>query len=297
MFRAQHLLTRASTAQKRLLSSRRRRVDSTASRGEQRILAQQYRTAVATGTPLPSFTDAEFRNYSQNGEDGILLLVATALDLQHRRAVEIGASDGIECNTANLILHHSWASLLVDGDERLIQRGRQFYAAQPETQRVGPTFACAWLTRDNVRNLLAKHGYDRDVDLLSIDVDGTDLWLLRAIEPTASVLVVEFNNRLPASLALTVPYRDDFVAEGHRGKGEGYFGASLLAFVHLLRSFGYRLVGANSVSTNAFFVLNGVGDALLPEVSVAACQSGLWARTMTAKWWPTLKTREWVEIA
>lgn len=245
---------------------------------------------------MPSFRDSEFRNYSQNGEDGILLLLATALDLRQRRIVEIGSADGIECNSANLILHHGWNALLIDGGATAIERGSRFYAAQPETFRVGPTLVHAWVTKDNVKALLAEHGYDRDVDLLSIDLDGVDLWVLQAIEPTANVLIVEFNNRLPAEVAVSVPYREEFYATGDRARGEGYFGASLHAFVNVLRPFGYRLIGANSISTNAFFALEGVGSDLFPEVPVASCQAALWAGTMSAKWWPILKQRDWVEI-
>lgn len=296
MRNADQLLTRAQRARKRVFPSTNRRVDSSAGRGEQLVLSQQYRTAAAAGLPLPSFADAEFRNYSQNGEDGILLLIATVLGLSRRRVVEIGASDGIECNAANLILHHGWEGLLIDGDADLIERGRRFYATQSETSRLGPNLVCAWITRDNVKALLAEHGYARDVDLLSVDVDGMDLWVLKALEPSASVLIVEFNNRLPDDVAVTVPYREDFVGNGNLTHGEGHFGASLLAFVRMLRPFGYRLVGANSISTNAFFVRDGVGDEILPEVSAAACQSARWARTMTAKWWPSLQAREWVEI-
>ena len=155
----------------------------------------------------------------------------------------------------------------------------------------------AWITRETIRPLLAEHEAVGDVGVLSTDVDGMDLWILQAIEPTAAVVVVEFNNRLPAEVAISVPYREDFSASGDRMRGEGYFGASLQAFVNLLRPFGYRLIGANSISTNAFFAHRDVGGEVLPEVSAAACQSALWARTMSEKWWPMLKTRDWVDIA
>lgn len=284
-----HLLTRARRAQRRAFPSTARRVEGTASHGEQQILAQQYRTAIATGATLPTLADAEFCNYSQNGEDGILLLLATALDLP-RRVVELGAGDGIECNSANLIIHHGWDGLLIDGNNALIEHGRRFYACQPETVRIGPTFVNSWITAGNATALIPEGA----LGVLSVDVDGMDLWVLEALEPTATVLVVEFNNRLPADTAITVPYREDFAAEGDRMRGEGYFGASLQAFVNLLSD--YRLVGANSVNTNAFFVRKTIGERLLPEVPAASCLVSPWARAQTEKWWPSLKTREWVSV-
>jgi hypothetical protein len=51
-------------------------------------------------------------------------------------------------------------------------------------------------------------------------------------------------------------------------------GASLPAFVKLARAKGYRLVGIQSLGFNAFFVRDGVGDALVPERSAEECYAG-----------------------
>jgi hypothetical protein len=50
-----------------------------------------------------------------------------------------------------------------------------------------------------------------------------------------------------------------------------YCGAGLAAFVNLGRELGYRLVGCNRNQLNAFFVRNGIGEDVLPEVSAASC--------------------------
>jgi hypothetical protein len=245
-----------------------------------------------SGYPLPGLSETEFRNFSQNGEDGILLFLATVFGPGSRRVVELGASDGIECNSANLIVHHGWQGLLIDGDAAALERGGAFYRERPETRRLPPTFVHAWVTRDNVRELLADRGF-RDVDLLSVDVDGNDLWLLDAIQPTASLIVCEYNNRIPADVSVSVPYQENFAAEGDNTHGEGFFGASLQAFATLLAKHGYRLIGANSVNTNAFFTRI---DGPLPSVSVESCLSSPWARHQQTRWWPTLERRSWQTI-
>jgi hypothetical protein len=245
-----------------------------------------------SGQPLPELSETEFRNFSQNGEDGILLFVATVLGLTGRRVVEIGASDGIECNSANLLVHHGWEGLLIDGDTAALERGAAFYRRRPETRRLPPTFIDAWVTRDNVQELLSDRGY-LDVDLLSVDVDGNDLWVLDAIQPTASVIVCEYNNRIPADVSVSVPYQEDFAAEGDNTHGEGFFGASLRALAAMLAAHDYRLIGANSVNTNAFFTRV---DGPLPTVSVGSCLSSPWARHQQRRWWPTLERRGWQTI-
>src|SRR5580692_993562 len=92
------------------------------------LLRLQYQDLARRGTGLPDFSHVEFRCYSQNSEDGILLYIFSLLGTTNRRVVEISAGDGIECNAANLIINHGWRGLLVDGDSEQIARGRAFYS-------------------------------------------------------------------------------------------------------------------------------------------------------------------------
>ena len=154
------------------------------------------------------FRDVEFRNFSQNGEDGILLYLFSLIGHGNRRAVELCAGDGIECNSANLIVHHDWDALLLDGNPELIAKGREFYSQHQETSRLGPTLAAEWITVENVNQILTKHGYDDAIDFLSLDMDGVDYWILEAIDLRPRVIVVEYNNRIPATECVTVPYQD-----------------------------------------------------------------------------------------
>lgn len=265
--------------------------DTGADRGTQIHLSLVYRQL--TG-PLPELSDVEFSNLSQNGEDGILLYLFSLDGMGYRRAVEICAGDAIECNSANLVVHHGWDALLIDGSEEHLARGRQFYAHHPETFRIGPTIVNAWITRDGVNGLVADNGYDTDVDLLSIDMDGVDYWILEAIELRPRVIVVEYNNRIPATKCVTVPYQESFEAHGGAWAGDGFFGASLSAFAKLLEGRGYRLIGANRPNTNAFFALEGTLGQL-PSVTVESCLSSRWARQQQ-RHWPSLSRRCWVAV-
>src|SRR3954453_10075967 len=84
--------------------------------GTQLALSIAYRTGDLDG-PI---SDYGFKCYSQTDEDGILLYLFSRLGTTNRRCVEICAGDGIECNTANLIISHGWHGLLIDGDAELI---------------------------------------------------------------------------------------------------------------------------------------------------------------------------------
>lgn len=71
-------------------------------------LRLHYQSLARQKCRLPAFPDVEFKCFSQNGEDGILLYLFSLIGTVNRRAVEICAGDGIECNTANLIVNHGW---------------------------------------------------------------------------------------------------------------------------------------------------------------------------------------------
>ena len=175
----------------------------------QLILLNQYRGLAHGRTNLPSFADVEFRAFSQNGEDGILLYVFGLIGMGERRCVEICAGDGIECNTANLIINHGWNGLLFDGDKRLVERGRTYYARLGSTAAFPPAFVNSWITRENVNELLKRNGFPGPVDLLSLDLDGVDYWVWQAIEVIRPrVVIAEIQCVWGADRAVTVPYSE-----------------------------------------------------------------------------------------
>jgi hypothetical protein len=234
------------------------------------LLRLQYQDLVRRQVPLPDLADVEFRSHSQNGEDGILLYLFSILGTTNRRVVEICAGDGIECNAANLIINHGWRGLLFDGDADQVARGKSFYATNRNTWVAPPTFVDSWLTAANVSDLVAAHGFSGPIDLLSLDLDGNDYWIWDALTAvTPRVVVLEFNAACGPERSVTMSYKPDYrmdlTVQPYR------CGASLPAFVKLGRAKGYRLVGVQSLGFNAFFVRNGVGDDLLPELSPRQC--------------------------
>jgi hypothetical protein len=183
---------------------------------------------------------------------------------------------------------------MLDGDADLVARGNQFYAHHQETYRIGPDLAVEWITAENVNEILIQHGYNDDVDLLSLDMDGVDYWILKAIDLSPRVIVVEYNNRIPADRIGTVPYNSSFEASGGAFAGDGFFGASLGAFDKLLNGRNYRLVGANRHNTNAFFLRN---DVLSDRAArpVQSCLTSRWAAHQREQW-PRIADRPWVEV-
>jgi hypothetical protein len=68
---------------------------SVSSKTGQLSLVQIWRTMLHQKEPLPSFGDVEFRAFSQNGEDGILLYIFSLIGTTNKLCIEICAGDGI----------------------------------------------------------------------------------------------------------------------------------------------------------------------------------------------------------
>ncbi len=270
-------------------------------KGTQILMGMQYCEAAAKGATM-AFADVEFRNHSQTGEDGILWYIFSIVGTTSKTAVEMCAGVGHECNSANLIINHAWRGLLFDGDSKNIEKGRKYFASHPDTCILPPSMIQAWITAENVNELIASTGVSGEVDLFSLDVDGVDYWIWNAIDVISPrVVVLEFQAAWMSARAVTVPYKPDFVAQWYpvdkeSGAHAQYAGASLPAFVKLARKKGYRLVGVNSMGYNAFFIRDDIGHNLFPEVKAEDCFTHPvcnWANIEAQK---IFKNLEWEEV-
>lgn len=220
---------------------------------------------VLTGTPIRDVSRFQRRiafierwEYSQNGEDGILEAIVAKIGTTNRFVVEFGVEDGMQCNARYLMKHKGWKGLLMDGQD----------------PRPGSAVKKEFITAENVEALFAKYGVPEHFDLLSIDVDGNDFWIWKAItrfRPRA--VIMEYNACIPALPARTIPYQPDFVWDK-----TDYYGASLGALERLGREKGYTLIATDRHGVNAFFVLNDLakhfGHRSLEEIYRPAAFKG-----------------------
>lgn len=256
-------------------------------------LMQSYRmTAALCPERLPGIENVGLRKFSQCDEDGILLYIFALIGTRSKKAVEVCAADGIQSNSANLILNHGWWGYLFDGDENKVRRGREFFASNRDTRHLPPVFQQAWVTAENINGLLAQAGLEGEVDLFSLDIDGMDYWVWKAMDQIdPRVVVCEVHNPIPKELAVTAPYDPQFICGD-----ENFRGASLAAMIKLGNEKGYRLVGMHQYGFNAFFVKRGIGEDVLPEVSIQECQNDLFSKKARLERWPLVKDREWVSV-
>ena len=197
---------------------------------------------------------AGYKVYSQTDEDGIIAEIFRRIGAGARTFVEIGCGNGTENNTHFLLLD-GWRGTWIDGSKMnvdLIARWIPLETSRLHVRRV-------MVTRDNAVELV-RAAMDRlrarELDLLSLDIDGNDLHVLQRVLPAARprVVVAEYNGKFPPPLEVSIAYD-----ESHTWAMDDYFGASLQALVEALTE--YKLVACNLSGTNAFFVRNDQAEA------------------------------------
>ena len=218
------------------------------------------------GLELADLREAEFRVFSQFGEDGIIQYLVSRVAIEHDVFVEFGVEDYSESNTRFLLVNDNWRGLILDGGTShigFLHRAGLDWRHQIDARS-------AFVDRDNCNDLIGQAGIEGDIGLLSIDIDGNDLWVLEAIEVVSPrILVVEYNSTFGPRAAVTVPYHERFVrSQAHRSRL--YWGASLAAVARVADTKGYALVAGNSAGNNAFFVRRDVlGDLRVVAVERA----------------------------
>jgi hypothetical protein len=201
---------------------------------------------------------AEFRVFSQWGEDGIIQYLLAQVAIERRVFVEFGVENYTESNTRFLLVNDQWGGLVIDGNSEhvdYIRRDPIYWAANLKAE-------CAFVTKDNINALLAGNGIAGDIGLLSVDIDGNDYWVWQAIDTISPRIVIcEYNSHFGPIAEVTTPYDAAFVRDTvHFSKI--YYGASIAALCSLAFRKGYALVASNSAGNNAFFVRNDVLGSL-----------------------------------
>ena len=239
--------------------------------GTQKLLTQMYRERAGNGEIL-SFRDVGYSNYSQFNEDGVLEYIFALIGTTNKVIVEMCCGTGLECNAANLIINHGWSGLLFDGSEENIAYASQFFNRHLSYFN-RPKLKHAWITKNNFNDLMLENNIGGEIDVFSLDIDGNDYWLLKALEAiTPRVIILEAHMHLGPDLEYTVPYSDDFVVGVHDFDGAPtrmHSGASVLAFKNICEEQGYRLIGKSGTpSPNIIFMENGIGEEYFPAIEV-----------------------------
>jgi len=224
-----------------------------------KILARLNRSLSST-----RLQDFEFKVFSQWGEDGIIQRLINVVPLADRTFIEFGVEDFSESNCRFLMMNDNFSGFVMDGSSDNVTACKSAYYYWKHALQMEQAF----VTRDNINQLLAKSGFGPDLAILSVDLDGVDYWVTEAIKGfTPRILIHEYNAVFGAERKISVPYDPAFV-RSDKHVSRLYWGASLGALTYLAEKRGYSLVGTNSAGCNAFYVRNDLLSDKLEALSV-----------------------------
>lgn len=211
-----------------------------------------------------SLKEAEFKVFSQCGDDGIIQFLKKKLKISVDKFIEFGVENYEESNTRFLLMHDNWHGLVIDGSKYNID----YIKKDPMYWRYDLTAVHSFITVENINQIFSDNDFIGRIGILSVDIDGNDYWVWQAIKVVdADIVIIEYNSLFGSERAITVPYKSDFNRMDAHYSGL-YFGASLQALCDLGKEKGYSFIGCNQDGNNAYFVRNDIMgnlQALSPE--------------------------------
>lgn len=170
-------------------------------------------------------------DFSQCGETEILRKIFSIIGTKNKKALEFGAGDGYTIsNVRGLMDKEKWKCTMWD------IKPRSEFVYQEK------------VTVENINKLCSAYSIPDDMDLISIDIDGNDYWVWKAMEIKPRVVIIEFNHNFIHGEKQTIIYDPDFIFDD-----TDYYGATYDAMKMLGEEKGYELIWNNLL--NMIFVL------------------------------------------
>lgn len=219
-------------------------------------------------TKSKRITAYQKRIYSVCAEDGIIEEIFERVGMTNRVFVEMGVGHRGEQNNSLYLLLKGWSGLWIEGSPDIASgkaegpphliHYRHVDGVLDEHMRAGRLkIRKEYVSAENAERFLDEADIPIEFDMLSIDIDGNDYWVWKAlVRHRPRVVCMEYNSNYGDTIACAMRYDPDW-----RWDGSTIFGASLAALEKLGREKGYCLVGCDFIGINAYFVREDlVGD-------------------------------------
>jgi hypothetical protein len=215
---------------------------------------------------IENLSEVEFQVFSQWGDDGIIQYLVNKLDIPHKTFIEFGVESYIEANTRFLLVNNNWTGYVIDGSPENVQKIKKDIISWSSELHA----ECSFITKENINELIQKVSFNKEVGILSVDIDGNDYWVWKAIDCINPIIVIaEYNSIFGINTFWTLPYNPAYVRK--RDHTISYYGASLQALCSLGHEKGYEFIGCNSKGNNAYFIRK---DKMVPAIKSKKPEEG-----------------------
>jgi len=150
-----------------------------------------------------------------------------------KTVVDIGAGNGVRWSNTYSLFLQGWKGAGVEADERKFVQLQRAYRNLPNARAVHES-----ADPDNIVSLLKSLDIEQNFSVLSLDIDGNDYWVLKAIlsEFRPTFVVTEINEKIPPPLRFLFKYEHNPQLRHH------FFGYSISVLEDLCEEFGYGVL-------------------------------------------------------
>ncbi len=196
--------------------------------------------------PDLSVSSKGLKLFSNMEEDGIILKLLASIYVEKGFFLDIGSNDCINSNCANLAFNFDWEGMFIDANAQLLQTGKRNYKRFGKEKNL--KFVHSFLYPENINNVVTANVSSKEVDFASIDIDGNDYAIWRALDCVKPKIVVVENKIEYGKYDIVVPAINTFFA--------AQWGASIVSISRVAQEKGYTLVATNKEGFNAFYMRN-----------------------------------------
>ena len=212
---------------------------------------------------IRKLNDLDYKIFSQNGEDGIIDYFLHSLGIENPKFVEIGIGDYSECNSRFFYERTSSKGLVIDCIKDLKDRvSKNVNLWKGDLKIVNKE-----INSNNIIEILKEESFLEELDFFSLDIDGTDYWILEKMPNNFSkIAVIEYNSVFGPEFKVTIPNQEKFNRNEYHYSNL-CFGASLRAIIDIMEIKNFKFIGTNLTRCNAFFVQKNYLNEIKIEAS------------------------------
>lgn len=179
-----------------------------------------------------------------------------------RTAVDIGAGDGVKGSNTYALFRDGWRGVGFEGSNRKVCKLAAAYKHYPQVSAAN----CV-VTPVNVVPLLKAYDIEREFDVLSLDIDSYDYWVLDAVlaEFRPRLIVTEINEKIPPPIKFVVKFDPNFQMTHH------FFGYSIQSLAELAARHDYAII---EVEYNNAFLAPRELPGVVPRDAATAYAQG-----------------------
>ena len=191
------------------------------------------------------------KSYSQFGEDLILLDFFNKTKLSKGFFFEFGAWDGIFLSNCRLLYEQGWKGCFVEADKKKFLDLEKNYHNESKIKLLNEFIN----TTDNTLDDIIERNQIKEIDLLSVDIDGKDLGVWKTLNKLKpKFVIIEYNKFIP----FEVEFED---------KTDYFLGNSILSIYRYATSKDYELIKATH--TNLIFIDKFFNNRRIGSINIA----------------------------